>query len=200
MSNTSKITNLLNQQALTINELALELGISRNSVHQQVTRLEAAGTIVKLQQRPADGAGKPAYQYKIAAGKEDIHSEAFKPVLNALIQSISEDLPEKSRLHLLEKAGRTLARESGLQPTSTLETDIQKSVEAVNALGAMAEVKSDSDHYNISCFSCPVATLVHKEPMTCKLVAAFFSEACGKSVTVRCRRSDTVVCGFSIES
>ena len=74
MSAVNKITDLLNRQALTIPELAAELGISRNSTHLQVRKLEAAGVLEKLVLQMSSSAGRPAYQYRTAAGGEDVHS------------------------------------------------------------------------------------------------------------------------------
>ncbi len=181
---------------MTIQELATELGVSRNSAHLQVRKLEAAGIVEKQELRMSNSAGKPAYQYQTTAGNEDVHSVAYRPVLDVLMQTISADLPPAERLTLLEKTGRSLARASGLQPGSDTTADIRKSVDAVNALGATAELITKGKTHFVSCHSCPVATLVHREPMTCKLVAAFFAEASGKKVSVQCKKNSTVVCGF----
>jgi len=199
MSTTQKITDLLNREPLTVIELATRLGISRNSVHQHVTRLHAAGVLVLMPDRAPEGAGKPARQYRTAARNEDFHSEAYKPVLASLIQTISTDLTAKQRVNVLENTGRALAQAAGLEAKGNLKTDIQKSVDAVNSLGAMAELEQEGNNFRITCFSCPVASLVHSEPMTCRMVAAFFSEASGKQVTVDCRKDETVVCGFNFE-
>lgn len=196
MRTTNKITNLLNKDALTIQELATELGISRNSAHLQIRKLEAAGVVEKQEQRMSSSAGKPAYQYKTTAGGEDVHSSAYKPVLDILMQTISADLPQGKRLKLLENTGRTLARANGLTPSDNVNADIRKSIDAVNSLGAMAELTTIGKTNYISCHSCPLATLVHHEPLTCCLVAAFFSEASGRKVSVQCKKNGTVVCGF----
>ena len=197
MTTAQKITNLLNRKERTINELATDLGISRNSVHLQVGKLEAAGIVEKFERDKPAGAGKPAYRYRTVAGSEDSFSSAYKPVLSGLIQVISTDLPESARRELLEKTGRTLARDAGLEPTQNFGVDLQKSIDAVNALGAMAELKRKQNEAYVSCHSCPVATLVHADPLVCRMVAAFFSEATGKRVCVQCRHQGSVVCGFS---
>jgi len=196
MDTTSKITNLLNQQPLTIPELAAELGISRNSAHLQIRKLEAAGVVEKLDLQMPQGAGKPAYQYRTAAGGEDVHSSAYKPVLDNLVKTISANLSQDERLSLFESTGRSLAKANNLQPGDDVVVAIQKSVDAVNALGATAELTTKGRNLFVSCHSCPVATMVHHEPMTCQMVAAFFSEASGKKVSVECKRDTTVVCGF----
>ena len=196
MGTENKITDLLNRQPLTIPELAEKLGISRNSVHLQVRKLEAAGAIEKQDLRMSSAAGKPAFQYRTTAGGEDVHSSAYKPVLDSLVKTISANLPQKDRLKLFENAGRSMAQASGLSPGDDVNESIRKSVEAVNALGAMAEMTTKGKNCYVSCHSCPVATIVHHEPMTCHMVAAFFAEASGKKVSVECKRNGTVVCGF----
>jgi len=196
MSTSSKITDLLNKVPLTIKEVATELGISRNSAHLQIRKLEAAGIVEKQEVRMSKAAGKPAYQYRTTAGNEDVHSVAYKPIMDMLIQTISTDLPESKRRKLLENTGRSLARANGLQASSNTTADIEKAVDTVNSLGATAEVSSVGKTNYVKCHSCPVATIVHREPLTCQMVAAFFSEASGKKVTVECKKDGTVVCGF----
>lgn len=198
MTTPNRIINLLNRDPRTISELAVELSISRNSVHQQVSKLEAAGILEKMPPPQIMGVGKPANQYRTAARKEDSFSTAYKPVLDVMMQTLSEELPAKNRLRVFEKTGRMLARSAGLQPSNDLELDIEKSLDAVNSLGAMAELSCENEERYIRCYSCPVATLVHTEPMTCQMVAAFFSEAVGRRVNVHCSRKNTVICGFEV--
>lgn len=196
MSTSQKITNLLNRAPLTIQELATELGISRNSAHLQVRKLEAAGIVEQLEPATTKAAGKPAYRYRTTAGNEDSHSSAYKPLLEVLMQTLSTDLPENKRIELLENSGRALARAAGLQPTKDVTADIRQSLKVVNSLGAMAELSSSGKVNTVTCHSCPVATLVHQEPLTCQLVAAFFAEATDRKVSVHCKKNGTVVCGF----
>jgi len=128
--------------------------------------------VEKLELQMSTGVGKPAYQYRTVAGGEDIHSSAYKPVLDSLVKTISANLSQDDRLSLFESAGRSLAKASNLQPGSDVVEAIQKSVDAVNSLGATAEMTTKG------------------------MVAAFFSEASGKKVSVECKRGATVVCGF----
>lgn len=183
---------------MTIQELSEQLGISRNSTHVQVRKLEAAGIIEKQELRMSNAAGKPAYEYRTSPGSEDVHSTAYKTVLDALTRTLGEELSESKRLELLEKTGRSLARSSGLEPGDDVVADIQRAVDAVNSLGAMAKLETNGEEKHISCYSCPVATMVHHEPLTCKMVAAMFSEASGRKVSVTCKKNETVVCGFEI--
>lgn len=200
MTTSHKITNLLNKNPLTINELSLELGISRNSVHLQVSKLEAAGIVEKFQRNEASGAGKPAYCYRTVAGNEDSFSSAYKPVLAGLIQTIRDDLSEKERVHLLERAGYALAQSAGLNAGDSFDEDINKALDTANTLGAMAELNQTDDGAYVSCHSCPVATMVHTDPLMCRMMAAFFAQATGKQVEVKCRREGALVCGFAFES
>ena len=103
MSTSQKLIKLLNQKDRTVSELASELGISRNSAHVQVSKLEAAGTIEKYRPDRQVGAGKPAFYYRVIAEKEDAFSTAYKPILSGLIQAIGLDASAEERLDLLEK-------------------------------------------------------------------------------------------------
>ncbi|MEM7249803.1 MAG: MarR family transcriptional regulator [Pseudomonadota bacterium] len=198
-STAQKIANLLNREEMTVNELAVELGISRNSVHQQIGKLEAAGVVRKAERRHSTSAGKPSFCYRTVAGSEDAFSHAYKPVLTALIGTISAQQNEHDRTTLLEQAGQTLAEAADLSPSGELRADVQRSVDAVNSLGAMAELRLCDDSPYVSCHTCPVASLVHVEPLVCRLVASFFSSATGTRVAVRCRHDGAVVCGFSFD-
>ncbi len=199
MSTAQRILNLLNRNDLSVSELAAQLGISRNSVYVQIAKLEAAGAVEKVRRETANRVGKPAFQYRAAARHEDAYSLAYKPVLSGLVEAIEAQLSEEESGQLLRDAGRYLARASGLAPTSNFDSDLQRALDAVNALGAMAE-RADSEGPAVRCHTCPIATLVHKAPAMCGLVASFFAEATATSVTVRCRRDETVVCGFSFDS
>ncbi|MFK7893679.1 MAG: ArsR family transcriptional regulator, partial [Granulosicoccus sp.] len=141
MGTSAKITNLLNQSPMTIHELSEELGISRNSTHVQVRKLEAAGIIEKCELRMSNAAGKPAYEYRSCPGSEDVHSTAYKTVLDALITTLGEDVSEARRLEFLENTGRSLARGSGRQPGDDVVSAIQKAVDALTSLGAMAQLE-----------------------------------------------------------
>ncbi len=198
MGTPKKIVDLLNRKAWTVNEIAKELSISRNAAHLQISKLEAMGIVEKNTQRPPKGAGKPAHEFRTVAGYEDAFSTAYRPLIDVLIQTMANNLSTNERLNLFEKTGRALAKNAGLQPSHDVLKDIQNAIIKVNSLGAMAELNCENDENYISCHSCPVATLVHKEPLTCDLVASFFSEATGNKVTVKCNRDKTVVCGFLV--
>ena len=199
METASKILSLLNDNPSTITELSEELGISRNSVHQQLSKLEAAGAIRKSLKTGNTGAGKPAGEYRLQGGHEDRYSLAHKSVLDAMVQTIGEQLTRKQRQALLRGTGYKLARSSDLKPSDDVIRDIDAAVAAVNELGAMAKLTHKNNVSQITCFNCPVGTIVHSDPMTCQMVAAFFSGACGRHVSVNCKRQDTVVCGFTID-
>ena len=198
MTTSNRITNLLNRRSMTVAELATELGITRNSVHLQITRLEAAGLLERVQQRRSNNAGKPAYEYRAVAGSEDAYSSAYKSILESLMQVLAVELPIERRQLLLQQAGQLLARNAGLQPVGNIETDLRQAVDAVNSLGAMAEIADNKTCLTVTSYSCPVATSVRSEPETCSLVAAFFSEATGKAVVSKCWHECRLVCQFEV--
>ena len=199
MNTRSLILNLLNRRARTINELATELQISRNSTHLQVTRLEAEGRVVKGERRSGQGVGKPAYEYQLAAGAEDSFSGAHKPVLDALLSVISSELPRDNRVSLLRKAGAQMAIDAGLTPVGKPEQDLQNAVGVVNSLGAMAELNRSDTALSVISHSCPIASMVHSQPESCELVAQLFTQATGRTVVSRCKRDPSLICQFTLD-
>lgn len=197
MPTAQKILNLLNREASSISELAARLGISRNSVYVQVTKMEAAGMIEVAGGESPKRVGKPAVRYRVAARHEDSFSAAYKPVLSGLVEAMRGRLAKEDRDRILQETGKILASASGLEPSLDLESDLDRALEAVNTLGAMAELSTDGGTPWIRCHTCPIATLVHQDASVCQLVASFFSAATDRPVEVRCRRKGTVVCGFS---
>lgn len=197
-STEQKISNLLNSNELTVEALSQALGLSRNSVHLQVNKLEAAGIVEKFKASATEkSVGKPAWTYRLVAEQEDAFSSAHKTVLRGLIQTLSAKMPDKQRAQLMETAGRNIAKSAGLSPEGNLKKDIEKSVAVVNQLGATAQLSLRKKQFIVSCHSCPIASSVHVDGSMCGLVAAFFSEATGEHVNIECVRERTVVCGFS---
>ncbi|MEM8489054.1 MAG: hypothetical protein AAF564_26140 [Bacteroidota bacterium] len=199
MDTARKITNLLNRKAATVTELAVALGISRNSAHLQVTKLETAGFIEKFLAENKSGVGKPAHHYRVKPGSEDAFSSAYKTIMVGMIEILGTELPETLRVNILEHTGKLLAKTAGLTPTGDVDADTQRAVEVVNSMGAIAEMQNQDDSVAINCHSCPVASLVHKDPLVCNLVAAYFAEATGNQATVQCQHGRTVICGFAVE-
>ena len=183
---------------MTVTAIAQALGISRNSAHQQVIRLEAAGAIERSDAEPSGTVGKPAGLYQTVRGGEDHFSQAYKPLLDMLIQTLGDEMPVRERRRLFKRVGRAMAKSEGLAPSGKIASDLACAVHSVNQLGAMAELTCEASVNRVRCHSCPVATLVHADNLTCEMVGAFFAEATGRRVAVECQRGDTVVCGFRI--
>lgn len=201
MNTRGRILNLLNRQPCTVQELAATLGISRNSTHLQISRLEAGGLVVKGEQRRvASGAGKPAFEYRLAQGAEDAYSAAHKPVLDALLQTIATQLPAAGSKALLRGAGQQMAVDANLQASGTPEADLQKALTVVNSLGAMAEISRFDSNLCVTSHSCPIASMVHSQPDSCELVAQFFAHATGRPVQSKCQRKAGLICRFVVKT
>lgn len=199
-STAQKILDLLNRQPLSVSELASRLEISRNSTYVQLAKLEAAGAVEKTALEPTGRVGKPAVGYRTTARHEDTFSTAYKPVLASLLDILGSRLPSADQRDLLNAAGRHLAKASGLKPSGDFAVDLRRALDAVNDLGAFAEIDDSTSEPGIRCHSCPLATAVHQNPSICRLVASFFAEATARSVTSHCHHGETVVCGFSFGS
>jgi len=171
----------------------------RNSTHVHVSKMESDG-LVTGQLRAENVAGKPAKVYSVTPGAEDTYSRAHRPVLDALLSTITDELPPKVKINLLKKTGHVIAKSANLAPTGKTDIDLKKAVTVVNELGARAEITVDKNQLCVSSYSCPIGSAVHTQPDSCKLVESFFSCATGKKVTSQCRLDDTVVCRFIVNN
>ena len=199
MSTQAKILNLLNRQPHTIIELADALGVTRNSAYIQITKLEAAGLIHKKAQRKSTNAGKPAYEYQTAQGSEDTFSQAYKPLIGSIVEVLEREIPLKERKKLFSKAGIEMAVKAGLSGSGDFESNLDRALDILNELGAMAEVTQVDGQLILSSHSCPVATSVRADVETCNLVSAFLSEATSSNVTSQCKKEGNLICQFAID-
>lgn len=75
MSTRNAIISHLRTKRLTATELAEQLDVTRNAVIVPLRQLEAEG-IIEGVERKAKRVGKPALEYQVRPGKEDLLSKA----------------------------------------------------------------------------------------------------------------------------
>ncbi|GJM02611.1 MAG: hypothetical protein DHS20C08_11120 [Rhodomicrobium sp.] len=199
MATRDQITALLRETPKTISELAAELGVARNAISFQLHRLIAEGIVEKGTIRRKSRAGKPAQEYKITPGKEDLGSHAYTPFVKSLLVQLPKHLSPAKRKSLLEQVGKHMAVEAGLSNNEDFQTNLRAAINLVNKLGATAEWYDDDDQVIVRNISCPLAGAVRVEPCVCDAVAAFFTEATGAKTTASCQHDENLVCRYIIE-
>jgi predicted ArsR family transcriptional regulator len=189
-----RIIELLRPGALTVDELAVALGLTRTAVRAQLSVLIGRGLVE--QQGSRKGPSKPARLFAVTAEAELQLSRAYVPVLSHLLMRLSNRLSRPDFEQLMSEVGRSLG---GQRSTGdTLEQRVAGANELLRHLGALTEVTEESDRIVILGQGCPLAAATSRFPETCGIISSLLSEMIGKSVTTRCEEYGRKRCCFEI--
>jgi predicted ArsR family transcriptional regulator len=153
--------------SITVDELALDLGIHRNVARSRLDRLVAASLLhVHFERRTGrtgPGAGRPARLYSVAPELASVEfpPHGYEGLLGLLISS----LPRRGlsrQLHAVGVAfGEDLARSMSLRPARTLPEAVEEVCRALGELGFHAAVDGGGDDEAwIRTATCPLRPLV----------------------------------------
>ena len=196
-STRGRIVTLLRRSSHTVDELASELDLTDNAVRAHLATLERDGIV---QQRGARrGSGKPAYVYELAPAAEQLFPKAYAPVLDQLLEVLSEQLSPERVETLLREVGRRIAARWNVPP-GDLRMRLEVAVEVLQELGGMVELEAYEDHYELRGYSCPLVAVVPAHPEACHLTESLLAELVGAPVHEHCGESGKVQCCFTVAS
>src|ERR687889_810398 len=108
-SSRGRIVTLLRRGALTADDIASELRVTRSAVRAQLTGMERDGVVRRAGQRP--GTTRPSHVFELTPEVDQLLSIAYIPLLTNLIDTFAEGLPTTQVETLLRQAGKRLATE-----------------------------------------------------------------------------------------
>lgn len=194
-STRGRIVTLLRRANHTVDELATALDLTDNAVRAHLATLERDGVV---QQRGARrGSGKPALIYELAPGAEQLFPKAYGPVLQQLLEVLSERMLPDEVETLLGEVGRRIATRWNV-PRGDLRMRLEAAVEILNELGGMAELEVCDQHYCIRGYSCPLAAVVPNHPEVCHLAETLLTQLVGVAVEEHCDRNESLQCCFTV--
>lgn len=183
-----RVVALLRRGQRSIEELAAALGRTDNAVRAQITALERDGLVTNAGVRRQGTVGKPATLYELAAPAHLLLSNAYAPVLAALVAELGERLPPHELDEALRGAGKRLA--SATIHATTFDDRARVAVALLASLGGDADLVATDEGYVIRAFGCPLAEAVAARPESCRVVEQLLSEITGAPVREHCDRSD----------
>lgn len=193
-----RVLALLRRGLHTVEELARTLGLTDNAVRAHLSSLERDGLVRQKGVRRAPGAGKPATLFEVPREAEPLFSRAYAPVLTALLEELSEQLPAERREALMRGVGRRLAAGATRPTTESLETRVAAAVALLNSLGGDAKAEQGPDGLVISGWGCPLSSATSERPDACRAVETLLSSVVGAPVRERCARGDRPRCCFQV--
>jgi predicted ArsR family transcriptional regulator len=197
-SSRGRIVTLLRRGALTADDIASELGVTRSAIRAQITGMERDGVVRRAGQRP--GTTRPSHVFELTPEVEQLLSSAYIPLLTQLVDVFAAGLPADQLETMLRRAGKKLADElsRGKRPAGNLASRVATASEMMNEqLGATTQVEGNGG-YIIRGFGCPLAALTGKHPGVCLAMESFVAEVVGVSVRECCDRAERPHCCFEI--
>ncbi len=192
-----QVVGLLRRGARTVEELAQSLGVTDNAIRAHLTALERDGLVRQSGVRRSPGAGKPAAVYELAPDVEVGLSHAYAPVLVALLEELSEQLPPERTEALLRAVGRRLA--AGVpKREGTAEARARAAVALLNELGGDASLETEGGALVVRGSGCPLSAAVARRAETCGAVQSLLSEVIGSPVTQCCEGGARPRCCFRV--
>ena len=141
---------LLRRKGRTVDELAQALDLTDNAIRAHLATLERDGVV--RQRGARRGSGKPACVYDLAPEAEQLFPKAYGPVLEQLLEVLSEHMSSHAVEILLREVGRRIAGRWNVAP-GDLPMRLEAAVEILNELGGMAALEECDGRYCIRGYS-----------------------------------------------
>lgn len=193
-----RIVALLRARALTADDVATALGLTRSGIRLQLAAMERDGVVRKVGKRP--GTTRPSHLYELTSDVEQLLSKAYTPLLTQLVDVFAEALPPDQLEALLRGSGKRLAGElrQSHRISGGLKARVASASKLMNEhLGALTHVEMNG-HITIRGAGCPLAALTGKHFGVCLAMESMVSELVGVDVHQCCDREARPRCCFEI--
>ncbi len=193
-----RIVTLLQRGALTVDDIAAELGLTANAIRAQIAAMERDGLVRRSGRRP--GTTRPFHVFELTPEVEQLLSQAYLPLLTQLVQVFANALPMDQVETLMRTVGRGLASEvpAERRPAGSLRSRVSAASDWMNEhLGAVTQFQGNGG-YTIRGSGCPLAALTGKHPAVCLAMESLLTELLNADVTECCDRAERPTCCFKI--
>lgn len=190
-----RIVELMRQQAMTIDELASELELTRSAVRAQLAGLEREGFVEPRGARR--GTSKPARVYGVTTAAELLLSRAYVPILTQLMHVLAGRMSRVEFDAIMREVGRG-ALAARPMPRGTIRERVVAGSALLNELGGLTEVVEEAAFWVIRGHGCPLAAVTVQHPEACNALESLLSEFVGEPVTKCCDRYDRARCCFEV--
>ena len=190
------ITNLLRKRQYTVEELAKDLGITRNAIRTQIVLLQRDGIVEPRGE--IKGTRRPSLTYGLSANADLSFSKAYPSVLANLLHVLDERMSQEELRTIMKKLGQKLASLKP-HPTGNLQHRIDGAIKIYEALGGLCEIEEKEGKIIIKGDGCPLAEVVKADASICIAIESMFTELIGVPVLQRCNPRDRPSCRFEVK-
>lgn len=195
-----RIVGAIRQGKVTVDEIAMELELSGNSVRGQLASLQRDGLVRSAGTRR--GPTRPSRTYELTPELEQLLSRAYIPLLSQLLQLFAASRPAAQFNSAMRQAGRALAHGIPVSlPSGPLGSRVEAAGQVLNReLGASTTVKKENGSFVIRGSGCPLAALTGKHRGVCLSIESLLAEMLQVPVRERCDRSGRPRCCFQVSA
>ena len=190
-----QIIELLRRKAMTIDELAAAIGVTRTAIRAHLATLQQDGAVE--QRGVVRGVSKPARTYGVTTEAELLLSKAYVPILTQLLHVLAHRIPGQEFDAILREVGRGLMAGHVTRQGTLRERAIAAS-DFLNELGGTTEVAEEGGHYVIRGHGCPIAAATAEHPEACSALESLLTEFVGRPVTKCCEEYQRQRCCFIV--
>ncbi len=194
-----RVLGLLRAGPRTVEELARDLALTDNAIRAHLATLERDGLVTQQGVRRGPGAGKPALVYTLAPGVAVRLSRAYAPVLGALLEELSGQLPPEQIESLMLAAGQRLGT-AAPRRSGSLAQRATEAVALLHELGSDVTLVPEGKGFRMQASGCPLSAAVSQRPETCRALQGFLSEVMGVPVGQCCEQGPNPRCCFTVSS
>ena len=188
-------------EGVSLDELAIHLGLTRTAVQQHVLKLQDLGYVTHLDAKGS--VGRPRRRYLIADAGIDVFPKKYAWLATAILAQLAQKLgPSGSKSFMRELAG-AVARslEIQVQPKDSPPVVLKKVTGLLNELGYRAVLKQgdSSKEGVIEAVNCVYHSVAKAHPELCQFDVSLIEEASGMNVRQdSCIAKGDAVCRFCV--
>lgn len=195
-STRGQVLGLLRGGPASVEELARELGVTRNAVRFHLRTLERNTLVRPAGVRRTAGAGKPTTLYQIAPEAEASFSSAYLPLARALLAGADASLGRKERNRLFRSVASQLKADASVMSGPWSDQPAARAAALMDRLGAVAQVATKDGGITIQGRACPLSAVVTQHPEVCRALRDLLAHILGAEVQEECQRGARPQCRF----
>jgi DeoR family transcriptional regulator, suf operon transcriptional repressor len=197
-SSRGRIVAILQQGALTADEMASKLGLTAAAIRAHLMTMGRDGIVKRAGLRSRTT--RPSQVFALTPEVEQLLSGAYLPLLVELVRQFAARVKRRQFQELMRSTGRGLA---ATLPRSVPDAPLGARVAAVSALlneqfGSTMKVQKSNGHYTLKGHGCPLAALTGNYPAVCLAIESLIGVWLDADVRECCNRSQRPRCCFEI--
>jgi predicted ArsR family transcriptional regulator len=196
----SAIIDLLKHHgALTVEQLAQELEVSKVCVRRHLNLLESDGLIEYEQQHLERG--RPRFVYRLSEKASCLFPRSYDEFAKEVLTQLRRAYGEEAVQRVLQGRADELILELQKQLAGlNLDERVKKLVKVISEKGYLAEARKQKDgSFRLRQRNCPTEKVATSYPLVCEQELRVYGEALGCQVTRDCRIVDgATMCEFRI--